>query len=144
MGGMGYAFGAGIGSAFARSPDGHRTVVIAGDGSFYMHGLELHTAVEYALPVTFIVFNNNAHAMCVTREQLLYRDRYSFNRFHPAFLGEGIAAMFPSLRVCAVHSMAELPAALTECLAGPGPSFVSIDCDPDEIPPFLPFLRSTP
>ncbi|MGW0049456.1 thiamine pyrophosphate-binding protein [Nocardia cyriacigeorgica] len=144
MGGMGYAFGAGIGSAFARAPDGHRTVVIAGDGSFYMHGLELHTAVEYALPVTFIVFNNNAHAMCVTREQLLYRDRYSFNRFHPAQLGEGMAAMFPSLRVCSVHTMAELPTALTECLTGAGPSFVAIDCDPDEIPPFLPFLRSNP
>ena len=40
MGGMGYSFGAGIGVACAR---GHRTVVIAGDGSFYMHGLELHT-----------------------------------------------------------------------------------------------------
>ncbi|WP_280468321.1 thiamine pyrophosphate-binding protein [Nocardia cyriacigeorgica] len=144
MGGMGYAFGAGIGSAFARSPDGHRTVVIAGDGSFYMHGLELHTAVEYALPVTFIVFNNNAHAMCVTREQLLYRDRYSFNRFHPALLGAGVAAMFPSLKVCSVHTMDQLPAALTECLGCQGPSFVSIDCDPDEIPPFLPFLRSTP
>ncbi|VFB00351.1 thiamine pyrophosphate-binding protein [Nocardia cyriacigeorgica] len=144
MGGMGYAFGAGIGSAFARSPDGHRTVVIAGDGSFYMHGLELHTAVEYALPVTFIVFNNNAHAMCVTREQLLYRDRYSFNRFHPALLGEGMAAMFPSLKVCSVHTMDQLPAALAECLGCQGPSFVSIDCDPDEIPPFLPFLRSTP
>ncbi|NEW28501.1 thiamine pyrophosphate-binding protein [Nocardia cyriacigeorgica] len=144
MGGMGYAFGAGIGSAFARSPDGHRSVVIAGDGSFYMHGLELHTAVEYALPITFIVFNNNAHAMCVTREQLLYRDRYSFNRFHPALLGEGVAAMFPTLQVRAVHTMDQLPAALTECLGCPGPSFVSIDCDPDEIPPFLPFLRSTP
>ncbi|WP_280440008.1 thiamine pyrophosphate-binding protein [Nocardia cyriacigeorgica] len=144
MGGMGYAFGAGIGSAFARSPEGHRTVVIAGDGSFYMHGLELHTAVEYALPVTFIVFNNNAHAMCVTREQLLYRDRYSFNRFHPALLGEGMAAMFPSLKVRSVHTMDQLPAALTECLGCQGPSFVSIDCDPDEIPPFLPFLRSTP
>ncbi|WP_280229700.1 thiamine pyrophosphate-binding protein [Nocardia cyriacigeorgica] len=144
MGGMGYAFGAGIGSAFARSPEGHRTVVIAGDGSFYMHGLELHTAVEYALPVTFIVFNNNAHAMCVTREQLLYRDRYSFNRFHPALLGEGMAAMFPSLKVCSVHTMDQLPAALAECLGCQGPSFVSIDCDPDEIPPFLPFLRSTP
>ncbi|WP_280451744.1 thiamine pyrophosphate-binding protein, partial [Nocardia cyriacigeorgica] len=144
MGGMGYAFGAGIGSAFARSPEGHRTVVIAGDGSFYMHGLELHTAVEYALPVTFIVFNNNAHAMCVTREQLLYRDRYSFNRFHSALLGEGMAAMFPSLKVCSVHTMDQLPAALTEGLGCQGPSFVSIDCDPDEIPPFLPFLRSTP
>ncbi|NEW38572.1 thiamine pyrophosphate-binding protein [Nocardia cyriacigeorgica] len=144
MGGMGYAFGAGIGSAFARAPDGHRTVVIAGDGSFFMHGMELHTAVEHTQPITFIVFNNNAHAMCVTREQLLYRDRYSFNRFQPARLGDGVAAMFPQLRVCSVHTLAELPGALTECLGGSGPSFLSIDCDPDEIPPFLPFLRSTP
>lgn len=40
MGGMGYSFGAAVGVACAR---GNRTVVIAGDGSFYMHGLELHT-----------------------------------------------------------------------------------------------------
>ncbi|MFD6420332.1 thiamine pyrophosphate-dependent enzyme, partial [Streptomyces sp. NPDC060194] len=60
---------------FARraAPDGpHRTVVIAGDGSFFMHGMEIHTAIEHDLPITFVVFNNNAHAMCVTREQLYY------------------------------------------------------------------------
>ena len=83
MGGMGYSFGAGIGMAFAQAY-GRRTVVIAGDGSFFMHGMEIHTALQYRLPVTFVLFNNNAHAMCVTREQLFYDDLYSYNRFGPS------------------------------------------------------------
>ncbi|BCK59216.1 thiamine pyrophosphate-binding protein [Nocardia wallacei] len=147
MGGMGYAFGAGIGSACARRrrPDGgvRRTVVVAGDGAFFMHGMEIHTAIEHELPVTFIVLNNNAHAMCVTREQLYYGDRYSFNRFHPARLGAGLAAMFPRLPSYSPADPGELTAVLAGCFETPGPSFVSIDCDPDEIPPFTPFL-STP
>ncbi|MFD3462440.1 thiamine pyrophosphate-binding protein [Nocardia fluminea] len=153
MGGMGYAFGAGIGSAFARraAPDGpHRTVVIAGDGSFFMHGMEIHTAIEHDLPITFVVFNNNAHAMCVTREQLYYRNLYSFNRFQPSHLGAGIAAMFPGLPARTVSDASRLPGALDLSFAATGPSFLEILCDPDEVPPFLPFLsalessRSTP
>ncbi|WP_338769754.1 thiamine pyrophosphate-binding protein [Nocardia vulneris] len=142
MGGMGYAFGAAIGSAFARRAGGRRTVVIAGDGAFFMHGMEIHTAVEHALPVTFIVLNNNAHAMCVTREQLYYRDRYSYNRFRPTQLGDGVGAMFPALPAVSVRTPGELPAALRSCLETPGPSFLSIDVDPDEVPPFLPFLTT--
>ncbi|MFQ6393372.1 thiamine pyrophosphate-binding protein [Nocardia sp. KC 131] len=153
MGGMGYAFGAGIGSAFARhrGQDGsRRTVVIAGDGAFYMHGMEVHTAIEHALPITFVVLNNNAHAMCLTREQLYYRDRYSFNRFRPTHIGAGIAAMFPDLPAYSARTLDELTSALGPCTETEGPSFVSIDCDPDEVPPFIPFLstletsRSTP
>ncbi|WP_433660506.1 thiamine pyrophosphate-binding protein [Nocardia sp. CA-128927] len=145
MGGMGYAFGAGIGSAFARrhGPDGvRRTVVVAGDGAFFMHGMEIHTAIEHALPLTFIVLNNNAHAMCVTREQLYYRDRYSFNRFRPAHLGDGVGAMFPELTTFSVRAPAELAATLRHCMETEGPSFISIDVDPDEVPPFLPFLTT--
>ena len=95
MGGMGYSFGAGIGMAFARRK--RRTSSIAGDGSFFMHGMEIHTAVQYRLPVTFLLFDNHAHAMCVTREQLFYDDLYSYNRFGPSRLGAGLAAMFPGL-----------------------------------------------
>ena len=82
-----------------RSARRRRTVVIAGDGSFFMHGMEIHTALQYRLPVTFLLFNNNAHAMCVTREQLFYDDLYSYNRFGPSRLGAGLAAMFPGLLV---------------------------------------------
>lgn len=138
MGGMGYSFGAAIGAAFAR--DRRRTVVLAGDGAFFMHGMEIHTAVQYRLPVTFVLFNNNAHAMCVTREQLFYQDRYSYNRFTPSRLGRGVGSMFPGLPCEDVDAVELLPRALARALVADGPSVVSIECSPDEIPPFAPFL----
>ncbi len=87
-------------------------VVIAGDGAFFMHGMEVHTAVHYRLPVTFVLLNNNAHAMCVTREQLYYNDFYSYNRFSPSHLGAGLAAMFPKLTSTDVSDTAGLAAAV--------------------------------
>jgi acetolactate synthase I/II/III large subunit len=137
MGGMGYSFGAALGMAFGRK---RRTVVIAGDGSFYMHGMEIHTALQYGLPVTFLLFDNHAHAMCVTREQLLYSDLYSYNRFGASRLGAGLAAMFPGLSSVDVDSIDELPAALQAAFDTDGPSVVAVQCSADEIPPFANFL----
>ena len=146
MGGMGYSFGAGIGMAFGRANDGpsRRTVVIAGDGAFFMHGMEVHTAVQYRLPVTFVLFNNNAHAMCVTREQLLYDDLYSYNRFAPSQLGAGLASMFPGLSSVDVADIDALSAALERAMAVDGPSVVTVECSADEIPPFAAFLNRQP
>jgi acetolactate synthase-1/2/3 large subunit len=143
MGGMGYSFGAGIGMAFARKKArgaSGRVVVIAGDGAFFMHGMEVHTAVHYRLPVTFVLLNNNAHAMCVTREQIYYNDFYSYNRFSPSHLGAGLAAMFPKLVSTDVSDTAGLAAAVRASLDVDGPSVVSVECAADEIPPFAPFL----
>ncbi len=137
MGGMGYSFGAGVGVAFGRQ---RRTVVIAGDGSFLMHGMEIHTAVQYRLPVTFLLFDNHAHAMCVTREQVFYDDLYSYNRFGPSRLGAGLATMFPGLSAVDVDDIAELPAALRRAFETDGPSVISVECSADEIPPFAAFL----
>jgi acetolactate synthase-1/2/3 large subunit len=147
MGGMGYSFGAGIGMAFGRVDSGRpggRTVVIAGDGAFFMHGMEVHTAVQYRLPVTFVLFNNNAHAMCVTREQLFYDDLYSYNRFAPSQLGAGLAGMFPGLSSVDVADIDALPAALEQAMAVEGPSVVTVECSADEIPPFAAFLNRQP
>jgi acetolactate synthase I/II/III large subunit len=143
MGGMGYSFGAGIGMAFARAKaqaPGRRVVVIAGDGAFFMHGMEVHTALHYRLPITFVLLNNNAHAMCVTREQLYYDDLYSYNRFAPSRLGAGLAAMFPELPSVDVTDTDGLAAAVRGSLDVDGPSVVSVECAADEIPPFAPFL----
>jgi acetolactate synthase I/II/III large subunit len=143
MGGMGYSFGAGIGMAFGRANSGRpggRTVVIAGDGAFFMHGMEVHTAVQYRLPVTFVLFNNNAHAMCVTREQLFYDDLYSYNRFRPSRLGAGLAAMFPGLTSVDVTDFKGFAAAMRAGLDVDGPAVVSVECAADEMPPFAPFL----
>jgi acetolactate synthase-1/2/3 large subunit len=145
MGGMGYSFGAGIGMAFARAKaPGRRVVVIAGDGAFFMHGMEVHTALHYQLPVTFVLLNNNAHAMCVTREQLYYDDLYSYNRFADSRLGAGLAAMFPGLTSVDVSDKDGLAAAVRGSLDIDGPSVVSVECAADEIPPFAPFLDALP
>lgn len=147
MGGMGYSFGAGIGMAFGRANTGRspgRTVVIAGDGAFFMHGMEVHTAVQYRLPVTFVLFNNNAHAMCVTREQLYYENLYSYNRFRPSQLGAGLAAMFPGLLSMDVSDRSGLANAVRTALEIDGPAVISIECAADEIPPFAPFLTGHP
>jgi acetolactate synthase-1/2/3 large subunit len=159
MGGMGYSFGAGVGMSFGRAMSAraamsrsreehqtqserrsHRTVVIAGDGAFYMHGMEIHTALQYRLPVTFLLFDNHAHAMCVTREQLFYDDLYSYNRFGPSRLGAGLATMFPGLSSVDVEHIDELPEAMRAALDVDGPSVVSVECSADEIPPFASFL----
>ncbi len=137
MGGMGYSFGAALGMAFGRR---RRTVVIAGDGSFYMHGMEIHTALQYGLPVTFLLFDNHAHAMCVTREQLFYSDLYSYNRFGASRLGAGLAAMFPGLSSVDVETIDDLPSALQAAFDSDGPSVVAVQCSADEIPPFANFL----
>ncbi|MDM4141602.1 thiamine pyrophosphate-binding protein [Mycobacterium sp. FLAC0960] len=147
MGGMGYSFGAGIGMTFGRASSGRpggRTVVIAGDGAFFMHGMEVHTAVQYRLPVTFVLFNNNAHAMCVTREQLFYDNLYSYNRFRPSRLGAGLAAMFPGLTSVDVNDVDGFAAAMGAALGIDGPAVVSVECNADEIPPFAPFLAAAP
>lgn len=137
MGGMGYSFGAGIGMAFGR---GRRTVVVAGDGAFFMHGMEIHTAVQYRLPVLFVLLNNNAHAMCVTREQLFYDGFYSYNRFTPSQLGDGLASMFPGLSAIDVDDPGAFGAVVESALDREGPSVISVECAADEIPPFAPFL----
>ncbi|MGW1863007.1 thiamine pyrophosphate-dependent enzyme, partial [Streptomyces collinus] len=140
MGGMGYTFGAGIGAALAT---GRRTYVLAGDGAFFMHGMEVHTAVEYDAPVTFVIFNNNAHAMCALREEFLQGGGRADDLFAPADIAAGVAAAFPSLRATGATDAAQLRTALSRANAGRGPALVAVTCDPREIPPFLPFQSFT-
>ncbi|MGK5533925.1 thiamine pyrophosphate-binding protein [Streptomyces sp. URMC 129] len=140
MGGMGHSFGAAIGACLAT---GAPTYLVAGDGSFFMHGMEIHTAAELALPITYLILNNNAHAMCHTRERTFFRGDYTYNLFGPARIGDGVAAMFPAITARHARDAAELRAALALRPPGQaGPLLISVDVDPYEIPPFGPFLRA--
>ncbi|WP_020673000.1 thiamine pyrophosphate-binding protein [Amycolatopsis nigrescens] len=136
MGGMGFSFGAGIGAALGT---GRRTFVLAGDGSFFMHGMEVHTAVEHDLPITFVVFNNNGHAACASREELFYDHVGPYNRFRDSDIGGGVAALFPSIRARTVRGLDELAEFLAETAASRSPNLVSIEMRLDEMPPYLPF-----
>lgn len=120
MGGIGYSFGVAIGMAFGRAmsarakvrgPSG-RVAVIAGDHAFLMQGMEVHTAVHYRLQVKFVLLNNNAHAVCVTHEQLFYDDLYRCNWSAPCRLGAGLLAIFPALTSLDVSEVDGFSAAL--------------------------------
>jgi acetolactate synthase-1/2/3 large subunit len=92
---------------------------------------------HYRLPVTFVLFNNNAHAMSVISEQLFYGDRYSYNRFAPSRLGAGLAAMLPGLSSVDVTDADAFGAAMRTALDVEGPSVVSVECAAGEIPPLV-------
>jgi len=136
MAGMGYTFGAAIGAAFAT---GKRTLVLAGDGAFFMHGLEIHTAIEHQLPITYVIFNNRAHGMCLLRERLLLGEEGGYNTFRESRIGAGLAAMFPDLSSSDCYTLTDVECALSRAALVPGPSVVCA-CLPDvDVPPFAAF-----
>jgi acetolactate synthase-1/2/3 large subunit len=141
MAGMGYAFGAAVGAACAT---GRRCLVCAGDGAFFMHGSEIHTAVEHSLPITFAIFNNRAHGMCLLRERLLLREEHQYNSFKPAHVGAGLAALFPGLPAYDCRTLAELDQALARTRQAPGPVLLGIELEGVEIPPFAAFAPRSP
>jgi len=137
MGGMGYAIGSGIGAAFASQKP---VYIFAGDGAFYMHGLELHTAVQYQLPVRLVIFNNNAHGMCYTREKLYYKGKYTYNRFKTAHIGDAMQTLFPDIYAKDIDNLAQLKDTLLQCVDIKGPVCLSLTTEIEELPPFSPFL----
>jgi acetolactate synthase-1/2/3 large subunit len=136
MAGMGYTYGAAVGAAFAT---GRRVFLVSGDGAFFMHGLEVHTAVEHDLPITYLVLDNAAHGMCLVREHLLLGRSSGYNTFRRSRLGAGLAAMFPGLPAFDCASAEELDRALSECASATGPCFVSAHLPTVEVPPFAAF-----
>jgi acetolactate synthase I/II/III large subunit len=146
MGGMGYAISGAIGAQLG-SPFGTRTVVFAGDGAFLMTGFEIHTAVDLGLPILFLIFNNNMHGMCVTRQRLFFESRLECNRYSPidvylvaqgfgkpGKLWTGKASTVDELlyQLNDYESQIDLPGVLELCIYD------------EEIPPFTPFLTENP
>lgn len=71
---MGYAIAAAIGGKVA-APQ-RPVVALLGDGAFGMHGMEIHTAAEYHLPIIWVVLNNGGHGMVYNGEKLLNGQSY--------------------------------------------------------------------
>jgi acetolactate synthase-1/2/3 large subunit len=142
MGGMGYAVAGAIGAQLGETRG--RTVVLCGDGAFLMQGMELHTAVEHRLPVLFVVFNNGAHGMCVTRQELMFEGRIESSRYAPVDIAQlsrslGGESMLwtgrASTRESLVSSITEFS---TRHARGPG--VLELVLRREEVPPFGPFL----
>ena len=116
-------------------PD-RQVISMSGDGGLGMLLGELLTVAMYRLPVKVVVFNNSALGM-VKLEMLVdglpdyQTDNSTFD--YAAIAG---AAGIHSVRV---EQPADVPEALTEALAHPGPVLVDLVTDPDalSIPPHI-------
>ena len=139
MGGMGNSIGAGIGSAVASQKKSH---VFLGDGSFLMYGLEIHTALEYNLPIVFFIFNNNSHGMCSTRENVFLEGESGINNFKKSRYAEGISKIFPGISSYEVSEISSLKQVLNDILGSRSPCVVSINITNSEDPPFKTFSKN--
>jgi acetolactate synthase-1/2/3 large subunit len=121
--------------------------VVCGDGAFLITGLEVHTAVELGLPILFVVFNNGAHGMCVTRQQLYFGGRIECSRYYSVDVAALARGLGPPDRlwVARAATVTEVRAALADYHARHAhlPGVLELDLPVDEVPPFAPFLAAS-
>ncbi len=146
MGGMGYAIAAAVGAQMG-SDRGARTIVFAGDGAFLISGFEIHTAVEYRLPILYVIFNNGMHGMCALRQQLFFESRLECVRYAPVDIAQTVRGFGDAGRlwVGSAGTLSELRRELKsyhENTAIPGVLELRLSCE--EMPPFTPFLPDDP
>ncbi|BDD05204.1 aminotransferase class I/II-fold pyridoxal phosphate-dependent enzyme [Aureibacter tunicatorum] len=135
MGAMGNSIGAAIGASFFNSPS-QRSYVFIGDGSFMIHGFEIHTAVEYQLPITFFIFNDNAHGMCTLREKVFNSEVTNINNFRTTTFGNGLRHIFQNVESFEISSIQELNNTLQLIENNNKVNILSLNIGRDEIPPF--------
>lgn len=138
MGGMGNSLGVAIGAAFTSR---QKSLVLLGDGSFLMYGLEIHTAIEHSLPLVVVIFNNNSHGMCSTREEVFMGEETGLNNFKQSFFATGLKQMFPTLLAFEVNSALDLQQSLQVIAHQTGPAVISINLLNNENPPFAAFKK---
>ncbi|MGM0367096.1 MAG: thiamine pyrophosphate-binding protein [Actinomycetota bacterium] len=129
---MGYGVSASIGGQIAA---GNRPVVcVCGDGDFQMQGMEVVTAVNYNIPVTWFILNNQSLGMMVDLQKIIYGGRKISSEFvNPDFvkLAESMGAV--GLRITKPK---EIESVVQKAISNKKPTVVDVQIDPDEAPPF--------
>jgi len=134
---MGYGISASIGGKLA-APD-RPVVCIAGDGCFMMIGMEIATAVNFEVPVVWIIANNSKLGMVHDLQSFSLGDRpvaTLFKQVDFCTVAEGLGAV-----AYRVEKPGQLREILPQAIALNKP--VVIDCviDPSEVPPLESFIE---
>lgn len=132
---MGHSVAAPVGAKLA-CPD-RPVVALVGDGCFLMHGMEVATAVEYDIPVIWIIFNNGMLGMVHHGRKLFnpqvpegllsgFRQRYDFVK-----VAEGLGAQ--GIRIDQPGGLT--PQLLAEVIASRRPTVIDVWIDETAVPP---------
>ena len=138
FGPMGFGVAGVLGAKFA-APD-RPCVSVCGDGAFFMHANVLGTAVEYDLPVVWVVWNNYAYASIRGLQRGYLGGRELATDFHHPQTGErynpDFAAMARSAGVEGVRidRAADLAEAVRRGLEANRPYLIDVDIGADVNP----------
>ena len=129
------AMGFGVPGAVAAARRlGRRAITLVGDGGFLMTGNELATAIQYRLPVTVIVANNNSYGTIRLHQEKWFPGRtIATDLKNPDFarLAEAFGA-----KAFRIDRTADIDTALEGALAAEGPSLVEVRTSLEHISAF--------
>lgn len=138
FGPMGFGVAGVMGAKFA-APD-RPCVSVCGDGAFFMHANVLGTAVEYNLPVVWVVWNNYAYASIRGLQRGYLGGRELATDFHNPLTGQrynpDFAAMARSAGVAGerVDRAADIGDAIRKAIAANKPYLIDVDIAADTNP----------
>ena len=109
-----------------------------------MLGFEIHTAVELDLPILFVVFNNQKHGMCVTRQEIFFEGRKTCTDYGQLSVESIAKGLGPeqNLWTGQARTQKELRLLLENYHEkfSDGPGVLELHLPYEEVPPFTPFL----
>jgi acetolactate synthase I/II/III large subunit len=135
FGPMGFGVAGVLGAKFA-APD-RACVSVCGDGAFLMHANVLGTAVEYNLPVVWVVWNNYAYASIRGLQRGYLKGRELATDFHHPATGERYNPDFAAMaRSCGVEGVrvdraGDLAEAVRTGIAANRPYLIDVDIAAD-------------
>ncbi len=131
---MGWAVAGAIGIKTA-FPD-RRVVCVSGDGAFLMSGMELSTAANHGLDITWVIMNDSRLGVIYDMQNLLYGGRLNATKFrNPDFVKFAESfGMFGKV----IEKPGELTETLRQLAERGGSSVLDVRFDADEIPPIRP------
>jgi sulfoacetaldehyde acetyltransferase len=131
LGGVGFSLPAALGAKLA-APE-RPVVALMGDGAFSMSFSALFTAVEYALPIVGIVFDNAAWGAEKANQQYFYDANYVGTNLHSPDLVRLASAM--GVHACSAETPSDIKEAVGAALQRKDrASIIRIPVDPERFP----------
>jgi len=129
LGTMGFGLGACIGAQIG-NPD-QKVINIAGDGCFKMNLNELATAVNYKLPITILLIDNNSLGMVRQWQSLFFDKRYSETTLDHQTNFVGLAENF-GMKGYSLSRKEDVEEILRKAINTNEPVLVHCQIDPDD------------
>lgn len=107
-----------------------QVIALSGDGGFSMLMGDILTIRQYKLPVKIVIFNNSSLGFVALEMKVQGYPPFATDLDNPDFarMAEAIG-----IRGIAVHEPSELPSAITDALAHPGPVLLDVYVNPSEL-----------